>query len=204
MPAISSMNSAVKARAMATRASLSHRSLNQRSLSLRRQRPRPRQQRPRPRHQRPRRNLHPLHLIRLPTHRRITSASGMMVSWNFNIRQIWKIYGANVISLDCAVTSYIIKEMIAAKETVIPIMCDHKKYPQACAGYCSAIHAGGLSDTFTCTQSHHDGRLNGQVTKDWSDQHQNGQWKSFTQASVTNNKNQAKESNCQRDEYPVS
>ena len=198
---------------MVTRASLSQRSLIPSQRSQNRS-PRPhrrlrlrlrlRLRRHLPRRQRPQRSRHPLHRILLPTHHSTASVREMVVSYNCNVRQIWMIHGANLVPLGCRVTSYIIKQMTPAKETTVLMTCDHKSYPQACAGYYSAIHAGSLPDKFVCTESHHDGRLNGQATKDWSDQHKNGKWKSFTRAFITDNKGQEKAPKCERDEYPVS
>jgi len=113
--------------------------------------------------------------------------------------------GTNVTLPDCGVTSYIVKEMTAAKETVIPITCDHQSYPQACAGYYSAIARGSASAQYTCTRSHHkEGRISGEATDEWTAQHTNKQWQSFTQLRIMNNKNSIRPVKCQADEFPVS
>lgn len=123
--------------------------------------------------------------------------------WQRNFQRAWKNHSTNWMPLDCGVTSYIVNEMMAAEETVFTFTCDHQKYPQACANYYSAIRVGRPA-AFTCTESHHPGRIDAQPVKDWKKQHRNEGWRSFTQAQVLNNHNEIVENKCEVDEYPVS
>ncbi|KAM0723276.1 hypothetical protein Q7P37_001477 [Cladosporium fusiforme] len=102
----------------------------------------------------------------------------------------------------CAVTSYIVNQMIP-NEKVIPVVCPHKLFPQACAHYHSAIYEGKAPAKLTCSESHFfEGRKWHRATYDWYQQHKNKVWRDFTATSVMDHKGATIKPKCQADEYP--
>ena len=71
--------------------------------------------------------------------------------------------------------------------------CNGKKYPQACYHYYSAIHNyDWVKSTYECTDSN--SRVRVQATSDWTKQHSDKTWRSYT-INVEDNK----EPKCQAD-----
>jgi len=77
--------------------------------------------------------------------------------------------------------------------------CTGSKYAQACYHYYSAIKNYGAASTFTCSDSID--RAPGIATGDWTKQHKDKTWQSYTQANY-NFGGTMKPPRCQADEYP--